>query len=148
MQLAQDMVVLTGIAQGATVSTLEGDLPVEYLTPGDRVITRSGARVLRAVTVTQVEAPMIRVQAGSLGHGRPGQDLLLGSETRVLLRDWRAKALFGRDQVLIEVAMLKDGRYVAEVSAHTNMFSLHFDMPEVIYVDGVELEADPEITCS
>ena len=31
-----------GVTQGARVMTLDGALPVEFLTPGDRVITRGG----------------------------------------------------------------------------------------------------------
>ena len=37
----------TGLAPGTIIFTLEGALPVEYLSPGDRIITRAGMRVLR-----------------------------------------------------------------------------------------------------
>ena len=39
-----------GIAPGTIIHTLDGSLPVEYLSPGDRIITRAGMRVLRAIT--------------------------------------------------------------------------------------------------
>lgn len=35
--------------QGTEVLTLDGSLPVEYLSPGDRIITRNGMRVLRGI---------------------------------------------------------------------------------------------------
>lgn len=35
---------------GTIILTLDGAIPIEFLSPGDRVITRAGARVLRAVT--------------------------------------------------------------------------------------------------
>ncbi|MGV6812438.1 MAG: hypothetical protein ACWA47_09340 [Brevirhabdus sp.] len=35
------------LALGTIVYTLDGALPVEYLTAGDRIVTRAGARVLR-----------------------------------------------------------------------------------------------------
>ncbi len=38
------------IAVGTIIYTLDGTLPVEYLAPGDRIITRAGMRVLRAIT--------------------------------------------------------------------------------------------------
>jgi len=38
-----------GLAPGTIIYTAEGTLPVEFLTPGDRVITRAGMRVLQAI---------------------------------------------------------------------------------------------------
>ena len=38
-----------GLAQGTLVLTADGNLPVEYLEAGDRIITRAGMRVLRSV---------------------------------------------------------------------------------------------------
>ena len=37
------------LACGTQVMTSEGLLPVEYLTPGDRIITRNGMRELRDI---------------------------------------------------------------------------------------------------
>ncbi len=38
------------LCAGTIVFSLDGALPVEFLTPGDRIITRSGARVLRRIS--------------------------------------------------------------------------------------------------
>ncbi|WP_175474775.1 hypothetical protein [Celeribacter indicus] len=38
-----------GLPVGTEVMTAEGCLPVEYLEPGDRVVTRGGLRVLRDI---------------------------------------------------------------------------------------------------
>ncbi len=38
-----------GLPLGTIIHTLDGALPIEFLSPGDRVITRAGARVLRSV---------------------------------------------------------------------------------------------------
>ena len=40
-----------GMAPGTIIYTLDGALPVEYLAPGDRIITRAGMRVLRDISV-------------------------------------------------------------------------------------------------
>ncbi len=40
-----------GLASGTIIYTTEGALPVEFLIPGDRVITRAGARVLQGVVI-------------------------------------------------------------------------------------------------
>ena len=36
---------------GTMVRTLDGLIPVEFLTPGDRIVTRAGARRLTSVSV-------------------------------------------------------------------------------------------------
>ena len=46
---------LPGILSGTPVLTLDGEVPVQFLCPGDRIITRSGARVLRGVEM-RIEA--------------------------------------------------------------------------------------------
>lgn len=38
-----------GLPAGTIIFTMEGALPVEFLTPGDRIITRAGMRVLRGI---------------------------------------------------------------------------------------------------
>lgn len=136
---------LAGFALGTRVMTADGEIPVEFLTAGDRIITREGMRVLRAVTCTEASnITMIRVSCDSLGSGRPGEDVLLAPGQRVLLRDWRAKALFGQVQALVPIARLIDGQYISrcEVSA-ARLFALHFDTPQVIYAEGLELAATP-----
>lgn len=37
------------LALGTIVLTMDGALPVEFLSPGDRIVTRAGARVLRDI---------------------------------------------------------------------------------------------------
>ncbi|MEX5729306.1 putative cupin superfamily protein [Rhodovulum iodosum] len=37
------------LAIGTIVLTMDGALPVEFLSPGDRIVTRAGARVLRDI---------------------------------------------------------------------------------------------------
>ncbi len=39
----------SGLPVGTVILTLEGALPVEYLEPGDRIVTRAGARVLKRI---------------------------------------------------------------------------------------------------
>ncbi len=131
----------TGLPLGTTVMTLDGALPVEHLTQGDRIVTRAGARILRAVTATlQTDAAMVAVGAGALGHDRPGRPLLLPADQPVLVRDWRARALWGVDAALVPVARLADGEHVRRVQvAQVRLFALSFDDDAVIYADGVEV---------
>lgn len=39
----------SGLPEGTIVLTLDGALPVEFLCPGDRIVTRAGMRVLRDI---------------------------------------------------------------------------------------------------
>lgn len=130
----------TAVAQGAAVMTLDGLLPVEYLSPGDRVVTRSGAARLRAVQTHLAQGPLIRLAPGGLGHELPMHVLFLSPETQVLLRDWRAEVLFGAKQAMVEAARLVDGDYITRVPGErARLFTLEFDVPQVIYVDHVEI---------
>jgi hypothetical protein len=120
--------------------TADGALPVEFLSPGDRIITRAGLRVLRCLTVHPGGGPLMRICASSLGHDRPARDMLLPAETSVLVRDWRARALFGRDHALVPVAQLSDDEFIHPTRARDlPVFTLTFDQPQVVYADGAEI---------
>lgn len=130
-----------GLAAGTVVLTLAGALPVEHLTAGDRIITRSGARTLRAIRSEAVaSARMVRVSASALGIDQPEDDLLLASDQPVLIRDWRAKAMKGVSQAMMPVSALVDGEYIrTEAVSGARIFTLEFDAPVVIYAGGLEL---------
>ena len=132
---------IRGLAAGTVVLTLAGALPVEHLTAGDRIITRSGARTLRAIRSEAVaSARMVRVCASALGIDQPEDDLLLAADQPVLIRDWRAKAMKGVSQAMMPAAALVDGEYIrAEAVSGQRIFTLEFDAPVVIYAGGLEL---------
>jgi len=129
-----------GIAAGTIVLTMDGALPVDFLSPGDRIITRAGMRVLRAVHLHRYSGAAIRIRSGALGHDRPEQDLTLPADTLVHLRDWRAGALFGAEQAQVPLHRLVDGEFVApEEVKSMRLYDLRFDAPQVIYAEGLEL---------
>ncbi|WP_347313090.1 Hint domain-containing protein [Defluviimonas sp. SAOS-178_SWC] len=132
-----------GIAAGTVILTLDGALPVEFLNPGDRIITREGMRVVREVRVSRYSGAAIRVSAGALGHDRPEQDLVLPEETPILIRDWRAEALFGTAQALVPIARIADGEFIAPASVLSmRLYDLRFDTPQVVYAEGLELACE------
>lgn len=133
------------MAAGTTVLTLMGAVPVEYLAPGDRVITRAGARTLRAVGIAVVKgARVIRISEGVLAKDRPEADILVSPAQPILIRDWRAKALAGAPQTVVAAEKLSDGEYVrAEVRDEVWMITLGFDQAETIYANGLELICEP-----
>ncbi len=133
-----------GLAMGTSVMSLDGAVPVEYLTPGDRIITRSGARRLVSIEITVVEnAHVIRVAHDTLGVDRPSEDLIVAPSQHIFVRDWRAKALCGTPTALIPVARLVDGEYIRHaVLAQVRLFSLRFDEDVVIYASGLEVACE------
>ena len=129
------------MALGTAVMTLEGALPVEFLAPGDRILTRSGARTLREVEVTVMQnARVLRISQDTLGVDRPAEDMVVVPDQPIAIRDWRARALFGTAQAMVPAARLADGEYIrAEVLAEVRLFTLRFDAEVLIYAGGLEL---------
>ncbi|MDZ4095512.1 MAG: Hint domain-containing protein [Paracoccaceae bacterium] len=132
---------LCGLTAGTPVLTLAGVMPVEFLTPGDRIITRNGARPLRAIRVEVVtSARMIRVCASAIGIDQPQDDILIRPDQQILIRDWRAKALMGAGQAVVAAAKLIDGEYIfAQTVTNQTIVTLEFDAPVVLYAGGLEL---------
>ncbi|SNS77440.1 Hint domain-containing protein [Antarctobacter heliothermus] len=129
------------LAVGTLVLTLDGALPVEYLAPGDRVITRdSGTARLRALHAHRRRLAAVTITPGTLGHMRPDHEVTLPAMQEILLRDWRASALFGADQALVPLARLVDGTFIREVGKlDLHLCELVFDTPHILYADGLEL---------
>jgi hypothetical protein len=132
---------LLGLLAGTQVRTLDGLLPVEFLQPGDRVVTRAGARRLVAVSVQRRKgADLVRIRATTLGHDRPENDLVLAPGQPVVIRDWRATALYGCAAAAIPAARLADGEFVvSECLPEARLFIMRFDEDEVIYAEGLEV---------
>ena len=130
-----------GLFAGTTVLTLAGEMPVEYLSVGDRIITRSGARVLRAIHSTVMPtAKLVCISASALGVEKPVEDMRVSANQGIHIRDWRAKALKGVAQAVIPAQELADGEYNrVETVVGACLYSLEFYGAEVIYVNGVEM---------
>jgi hypothetical protein len=79
------------------------------------------------------------VSADAHGHIRPEATLTLGAGHPLLLRDWRAKALYGRGAAMVAAERLIDGTYIraGAEQARLRLFTLSFDAPHVIYAEGV-----------
>ncbi|MBU2982678.1 Hint domain-containing protein [Lentibacter algarum] len=137
-----------GFIVGSTVLTLEGEMPVEFLTPGDRVITRdSGMAVLLAIEAVELETDMVWIMGGSLGHNKPDADTLMPANQHILLRDWRAEALAGAPQAFAPAAALVDGEFIRDAGRkEVTLYKLTFEAPHILYVDGLELSCEPKET--
>ena len=131
----------SGICAGTTIMTLDGEIPVEHLSVGDRIITRdAGMSIIKAIKSRDVKMQPIRIKAGSLGHTRPDRDMMVSPGTRVHIRDWRAEALFGTAAATVEASRLVDGEFLTQLSSRDmKVFDIIFDREHILYADGVEL---------
>tara|TARA_R110002124_G_scaffold23105_2_gene85968 strand:+ start:286 stop:771 length:486 start_codon:yes stop_codon:yes gene_type:complete len=134
---------ICGIAGGTKVMTLDGEMPVEFLTEGDRVITRdSGMAVLKEVRARRVACDVVHIAGGSLGHNRPDADITIPAGQEVLIRDWRAEALFGKKTALVAAERLIDGEYIRDMGKGVmTVYELIFDTDHIIYAGGLEISA-------
>ena len=130
-----------GIALGTIILTLDGEIPVEHLSAGDRIITRdSGMAVLKAIHTQEITTRPYRISADRLGPGRPDVDTLVTADQPILVRGLLAKALFTTDNAMVPVSRLADGEYIAKCEEQTlRVYELEFDTPHVIYANGLEL---------
>ncbi|WP_022704746.1 Hint domain-containing protein [Pseudorhodobacter ferrugineus] len=140
-----DAALTNGLVAGTTVMTLAGEMPVEYLSVGDRIITRSGARAIRAIHSTVLPtAKLVCISASALGVEQPEEDMRVSPDQGIHIRDWRAKALKGVAQAVIAAKELADGEYIRmETVVGACLYSLEFDVAEVIYANGVEVTCTP-----
>ncbi|WP_226892636.1 Hint domain-containing protein [Phycobacter azelaicus] len=129
------------LIKGTLVQTREGEKAVETLKTGDHVITRTqGFSPLSGVRRSRAMMHAVRFTAGSLGHTRPDSDLLLPLSQKVLIRDWRAKAMYGQPQAAVPAFELIDGEFICDMGLQMlDLCTLSFDRPHVIYADGMEI---------
>ena len=139
---------------GTRILTPNGQVAIEDLEIGDRVITRDhGIQCICWIGATKLSAgyvaamPSLRpilIRKGALGENQPEQDMRLSRQHRVLVRDWRAEVMFGVEGgVLVPAFSLCNDKTVIEEKPTEDVVYIHmaFDDHEVIYADGIEAES-------
>ncbi len=136
---------LGGIVAGTLVHSLDGDLPAEYLSPGDRIITRnSGAAQLVAIERDTVLEKAVEFLPGAMGHDTPSDGVILPASQPVLLRDWRAKVMFGQPQAVAPAGVLVDHGFILDKGERElDLVRLIFARDQVIYAGGLEITSEP-----
>ena len=137
---------------GTRIATPRGEVAIEHLREGDRVITRdNGMQQIRWIGRKSVDAhamaalPHLRpvlVQAGALGNGLPETDLLLSPNHRMLLMEDRVGMLFDEREVLSAAKHLTDRDGIDIVAASdVTYWHILFDTHEVILSNGAWTES-------
>lgn len=131
--------------RGTKIRTARGEVAVEELHVGDRVVTRDhGLQAIRWIGARQVEgkgpfAPVC-IDANTYGsHDR----LLLSQQHRILIKGAAAQLVCGVDEVLVRAKHLIDGEGVRlETSgAMVEYFHILCDAHEVLWSNGLETES-------
>jgi len=143
-----------GFTSGTWIATARGEIPVDRLRPGDRVLTRdSNLQELRGITrhdlsgrdlLNRPEARPVMIRAGALGRSQPERDLLLAPAHAVLLVGPLARALSGRRVVLAASRRLEGRPGVHRVEAARACYvGLAFDRHELVAANGMWCETLP-----
>jgi hypothetical protein len=129
---------------GTLILTPSGEVPVDWLAPGDMVMTRDdGPQPLRwvgsrKIAATGAFAP-ICIRAGTFGAHN---ELWVSPEHRILIRDGLADLLFGEPEVLIAAKHLVNDRTVRRIEGGTVEYChLMFDRHQVVISEGLETES-------
>ena len=130
-----------GLVAGTIMLTADGEIPVEYLSPGDRIITRNaGMARLNAVESERITEEAVAIAAGALGNSRPEHSAMVPASQMILVRDWRAKALRGATQAVMPAGCLIDDQFITSLGPREmTLVRLGFDAPHVVYADGMEI---------
>jgi hypothetical protein len=138
---------------GTRIAVPGGWAAVETLAAGDPVLTRDhGAQPLvwvgrMHVTAARLRADPalcpLRIRADAFGPGRPGRDLVLSPQHRVLLSEPRAEMLFGAPEVLAAAAHLADGDRVRPQPSADGVDYLHLACArhEILCAEGLAVES-------
>lgn len=143
--LANDRAInVTCFAEGTRILTARGEVAVERLSAGDRVVTFSGRGAAlkpvrwigrRAVDVAGHREPHrvrpVRIRAGALGEGVPHRDLVVSPEHALLL-----------DGALVHAKTLVNGATVVqEDRAAVVYFHLDLGCHDVVLAEGAGAES-------
>ncbi len=137
---------------GTAIATPKGEVAVEALKPGDRVLTRdNGIQTISWVGTKRLDfaqlkaAPQLRpikIKAGALGDNMPERDMLVSPSHRMLIVSHQAELYFSQSEVLVAAQhmLAMDG---VEVSEQPYITYIHImcENHEIVLSDGAWSES-------
>ncbi|ABD52927.1 Hint domain-containing protein [Jannaschia sp. CCS1] len=144
LNIAAENITTICFAAGTRIATPRGQVAVEDLRVGDRVVTRDGGiQALRWIGFRTVPAdgPLapIHITKGALGNTRA---LTVSPEHRMLVQGWRCQVLFGREEGLCAAKHLVDGDSIyRDPRELVTYFHVMFDAHQIILAEGTWAES-------
>ncbi len=144
--------VIPCFTPGAMIATPRGEMAVETLRVGDKVITRdngiqeirwTGRRTLNRMELADhLNRKPIYIKAGALGHDLPERDMLVSPQHRVLISGDTPQLYFEESEVLVAAKHLV-GRQGIGIMDTLRATYIHFmfDRHEVVLSDGAWTES-------
>ncbi|MCI5087325.1 MAG: Hint domain-containing protein, partial [Rhodovulum sp.] len=139
--------VIPCFTPGTTIATPRGEVLVETLREGDKVITRdNGIQEIRWVGERALDGRElskashlrpIMIKAGSLGQGLPERDMLVSPNHRVLVSNDRTALYFEEREVLVAAKHLVNNSSIQALdTTGTTYIHFMFDQHEVVLSNG------------
>ena len=136
--------IVTCYVSGTQIRTVRGDVPVEHLAIGDRVVTSSGAhRPIRWLGHRTVECRRhprphetmpVRITAHAFGDNRPARDLFVSPGHAICID------LLG--EVLIPAVALVNGTTIQQIEVdETTYWHIELDSHDVILAENLAAES-------
>ncbi len=140
-------------ASGTLIETKEGPIPVEHLSPGDRVKVGNGIFVQLRLNLHRHISPAelarntrlvpVRIAAGALGAGLPSRDLWVSRQHRMLVNSPIAQRMFATREALIAAIRLVGLPGITIDTARRGLTYHHlvFDSHQIVYAEGAPSES-------
>ncbi len=144
--------VIPCFTPGTMIATPKGEVPVETLKAGDKIITRdNGIQEIRWTgrkdmgwhdLVANPHLKPVLVRQGSLGNGLPERDMMVSPNHRLLVANDRTALYFDEHEVLVAAKHLAAGKGIHAVdSVGTTYIHFMFDRHEVVLSNGAWTES-------
>ena len=139
--------VIPCFTPGTLIATPKGEVPVEELKVGDRIITRdNGVQPIEWVGARgfsgqdMAEDPKLKpvmIRKGALGHGLPERDMMVSPNHRMLICTDDTRLLFDEPEVLVAAKHLigQPGINTVDMGS-TSYIHVMFERHQVILGDG------------
>ncbi len=144
---------VTCFTQGTLITTDRGEVPVEALKAGDKVLTQDrGFQELRLVLSRAIEKSellgnkklyLIKISAGAMGIGLPKRDLVVSRQHRMVVGSRIIQRMFSVATVLVAAIKLTDiaGIWIDDSVDRVTYFHLMFDHHEIVFAEGTPTES-------
>ena len=138
---------------GTTIATPRGEMLVEDLQVGDKIITRdNGIQEIRWIGAKRMDGRTLQsnphlqpvlIQKGSLGFGLPERDMLVSPNHRMLVNNDRVSLYFEENEVLVSAKHLVNPTEGVQSikSMGTTYIHFMFDAHEVVLSNGAWTES-------